>query len=71
LRPTNASIPSDLESPFQQESAISETKGQEKQFQTNDGNIAIISNNTLSAGPWINFTATERLTKKLADSSQK
>src|SRR2546425_4507334 len=33
--------------------------------QTNEGTIAIISNNTLSAGPWINFTATERLTKKL------
>ena len=39
--------------------------------QTDDGNIAIISNSTLSAGPWINFTATERLTKKLGDSSQK
>ena len=39
--------------------------------QINDGTIAIISNNTLSAGPWINFTATERLTKKLGDSSQK
>jgi len=39
--------------------------------QTNDGTIAIISNNTLSPGPWINFTATERLTKKLGDSSQK
>src|SRR2546425_506338 len=39
--------------------------------QTDDGNIAIISNNTLSAGPWINFTATERLTKKLGNSSQK
>jgi len=30
FRPTNTSIPSDLESPFQQESATSETKGQEK-----------------------------------------
>ena len=39
--------------------------------QTNDGTIAIISNNTLASGPWINFTATERLTKKLGDSSQK
>lgn len=39
--------------------------------QTDDGNIAIISNSTLSAGPWINFTATERLTKKLGDVSQK
>lgn len=39
--------------------------------QTDDGNIAIISNSTLSAGPWINFTATERLSKKLGDVSQK
>src|SRR5712692_1952469 len=37
--------------------------------QTADGNIAIISNSTLSSGPWINFTATERLTKKLGDVS--
>ena len=39
--------------------------------QTDDGNIAIISNSTLSAGPWINFTATERLTRKLDDISHK
>ncbi len=31
-----------------------------------DGNIVIVSNSTLSAGPLTNFTATERLTKNLA-----
>jgi small conductance mechanosensitive channel len=39
--------------------------------QTDDGNIAIISNSTLSAGPWINFTATERLRRKLGDVQHK
>src|SRR6267143_3797954 len=38
--------------------------------QTDDGTIAIISNNTLSSGPLINFTATERLTKNLDDISR-
>ena len=34
-------------------------------IQTGEGNIAIISNNSLSTGPLINYTALERLTKKL------
>jgi small conductance mechanosensitive channel len=34
-------------------------------LQNDDGNIVIISNSTLSAGPFINYTATERLNKRL------
>ncbi|MDG6926710.1 MAG: mechanosensitive ion channel [Nitrososphaerota archaeon] len=33
---------------------------------TSDGNIAVISNSNLSAGPLVNYTATERLKKKYA-----